>query len=226
MPELPTTPPADPTGPPSDRVRLRRKPQRGHHDRVTIDAILDAGLVAHVGYVEDGQPYVIPTLYWRDGDRVYWHGSAASRMIRAVGAGAPVCLTVTIIDSLVLARSGTNHSADYRSVMVIGTASPVEGEAKARALDAIVDRLTPGRAATLRPSTAKEIAATGVVSMAIDEASAKVRDIGVSEDPGDERWPVWAGTVPIHLTFGAPVPASDLLADIPMPENVRGLADR
>ena len=211
---------------PTDRVRLRRKPLRGHHDRATIDAILDAGLIAHVGYVDDGQPYVIPTFYWRDGDRVYWHGSAASRMIRAAAAGSPVCLTVSIIDSFVLARSGTNHSADYRSVMVIGTAGPVEGEAKARALDALLDRLTPGRAATLRPTTAKELLATGVVSLALDEASAKIRDIGVTEDPGDETWLVWAGTVPVRLAFGTPQPAKDLRPGIPLPENVRRLTQR
>jgi uncharacterized protein len=214
------------TGAPSDRVRVRRKPDRGHYDRATIDAILDAGLVAHVGYVVDGQPYVIPTLYWRDGDRVYWHGSAASRMIRTIESGAPVCLTVSLIDSLIFARSGFNHSADYRSVVVIGVATPVVGDDKARALDALVDALVPGRAADLRPMTDRELKQTAVVSLGLDEASAKVRDAGLGDDPGDETWPVWAGTVPLHLAFGTPVPAADLLPGIEPPAGVRRLAER
>lgn len=214
------------SGAPTDRVRVRRKPDRGHYERATIDAILDAGLVAHVGYVVDGQPYVIPTLYWRDGDRVYWHGSSASRMIRAIEAGSPVCLTVSLVDSLVLARSGFNHSADYRSVVVLGVAAPVVGEDKARALDAFVDALVPGRAADLRPMTGKELQATAVVSLSLDEASAKVRDSGLGDDPGDETWPVWAGTIPVRLAFGTPEAASDLPPGIDLPGNVRRLTER
>lgn len=215
-----------PSDAPTDRVRLRRKPDRGAYDRATIDAILDAGLVAHVGFVTDGQPFVIPTNYWRDGDRVFWHGSAGSRMIRAAASGAPVCLTVSLLDSLVLARSATNHSVDYRSVVVLGTASPVVGADKARALDALVDSVVPGRAATLRPTSEKELAATAVVSLPLDEASAKVRAVGVLDDPGDEAWPVWAGTVPVRLAFGPPVPAADLSPAIELPENVRRLGER
>ena len=213
-------------GAPSDRVRVRRKPDRGHYDRATIDAILDAGLVAHVGYVVDGQPYVIPTLYWRDGDRVYWHGSAASRMIRAIEMGAPVCLTVSHVDSIVLARSGFNHSADYRSVVVLGVASPVVGDDKARALDSFVDSLVPGRAAALRPMTEPELKQTAVVSLPLDEASAKIRDAGLGDDPGDETRPVWAGTIPVRLAFGEPVPATDLPAGIELPDGVRHLTGR
>jgi nitroimidazol reductase NimA-like FMN-containing flavoprotein (pyridoxamine 5'-phosphate oxidase superfamily) len=211
---------------PTDRVRVRRKPERGRYDRATIHAILDAGLVAHVGFVLDGQPYVIPTLCWRDGDHVYWHGSAASRMIRAVESGAPVCLTVSLLDSIVLARSATNHSTDYRSVVVLGVATPVVGADKVRALDALVDSVVPGRAATLRPTTAKELKATAVVSLSLDEASAKVRDIGVHDDPGDETWPVWAGTIPVRVAFGSPEAAGDLPAGVPLPENVRRLSER
>ena len=213
-------------GPPSDRVRVRRKPDRGHYERETIDAILDAGLVAHVGYVVDGQPYVIPTLYWRDGDRVYWHGSSGNRMIRLVESGAPVCLTVSLIDSLILARAGMNHSCDFRSVVVIGVATPVVGDDKARALDAFIDTLMPGRAATLRPMTEKELKQTAVVSLPLDEASAKVRDAGLGDDPGDETWPVWAGTLPVRLTIGTPVPAADLPPGIELPESVRRLMER
>ena len=227
------TDPTDPNAPgghrpaaPTDRVRVRRKPDRGHYDRATIDAILDAGLVAHVGYVVDGQPYVVPTLDWRGGDRVLWHVSSASRMIRAVEAGAPVCLTVSQIDSIILARSGFNHSADYRSVVVVGVATPVVGEDKARALDAFVDSLVPGRAADLRPMTEKELKQTAVVSLALDEASAKVRDAGLGDDPGDETWPVWAGTIPVRRTFGTPEPASDLPPGIELPDGVRRLIER
>jgi nitroimidazol reductase NimA-like FMN-containing flavoprotein (pyridoxamine 5'-phosphate oxidase superfamily) len=213
-------------GAPSDRVRVRRKPDRGHYERETIYAILDAGLVAHVGYVVDGQPYVIPTLYWRDGDRVYWHGSAASRMIRTLESGAPACLTVSLVDSLIFARSGFNHSADYRSVVVVGVATPVIGEDKARALDAFVDALVPGRAAALRPMTEKELKQTAVVSLPLDEASAKVRDAGLGDDPGDETWPAWAGTLPVRLSIGAPVPAPDLQPGIELPDAVRRLMER
>ena len=214
------------SGAPSDRVRVRRKPDRGRYERDVILSILDAGLVAHVGYVVDGQPYVIPTFYWRDGDRVYWHGSAASRMIRTIESGSPVCLTVSLLDSIILARSGFNHSADYRSVVVVGTAEPVTGEEKVRALDRFVDFLVPGRAAELRPMTEKELKQTAVVVLSLDEASAKVRGAGLGEDPGDETWPVWAGVLPVRLAFGSPLPAVDLPDGIELPENVRRLLER
>jgi uncharacterized protein len=211
---------------PSDRVRVRRKPDRGHYEREIVDAILDAGLVAHVGFVVDGQPYVIPTLYWRDGDHVYWHGSTGSRMIRTIESGAPVCLTVSHIDSIILARSGFNSSADYRSVVVVGVAEPVTGDEKVRALDRFLDALAPGRAAEVRPMTEKELKQTAVVRLSLDEASAKVRDAGLGDDPGDETWTVWAGTIPVQMAFGEPVPAADLPAGIELPENVRALARR
>jgi nitroimidazol reductase NimA-like FMN-containing flavoprotein (pyridoxamine 5'-phosphate oxidase superfamily) len=211
---------------PSDRVRVRRKPDRGHYEKEIVDAILDAGLVAHVGFVVDGQPYVIPTLYWRDGEHVYWHGSAASRMIRTVESGVPVCLTVSHIDSIILARSGFNSSADYRSVVVVGVAEPVTGDEKARALDRFLDALAPGRATEVRPMTEKELKQTAVVRLSLDEASAKVRDAGLGDDPGDETWTVWAGTIPVRMAFGEPVPAADLPAGIELPENVRALARR
>jgi len=157
------TDPADAATPPSDRVRLRRKAERGHYDRATIDAIVDAAIVGHIGFVVDGQPYVIPTAIWRQGDRLYWHGSAGSRMIRAT-TGARVCITVSRIDALVLARSGLDHSVDYHSAVILGTAHLVDDEAeKIAALDAFVDRLYPGRAATLRPPLPKELKTTTVL---------------------------------------------------------------
>lgn len=191
---------------PTDRVRLRRKPERGHYDRATIDAIIDGAIVGHVGYVEDGQPYVIPTAIWRQGDRLYWHGSAASRMLRAT-AGARVCITVSRIDALVLARSGFDHSVDYHSAVILGTAHLVDDEAeKLAALEAFVERLYPGRWATLRPARPKELKATTVLWTELTEASAKIRDIGAHDEPGDETWPTWAGTIPLTTVVGEPVP--------------------
>ena len=225
MPDSPTAPGERP-GASSDRVRVRRKPDRGRYDRGTIDRILDEGLVAFVGYVVDGQPYVIPTLHWRDGDHVYWHGSTASRMIRTIASGAPVCLTVAHLDSIVLARSGFNSSADYRSVVVVGVAEVVPDEEKAGALDAFLDALAPGRSAEVRPMAPKELKQTAVVRLSLDEASAKVRDGGLVDDPGDESWPVWAGTIPVRLSLGEPIPAEDLPAGIGLPESVRALTRR
>lgn len=197
----------EPVAPPSDRVRVRRKPERGRYDRATIDAIVDAALVAHVGYVIDGQPYVTPTAIWRQGDRLYWHGSSASRMLRATKDSVPVCVTVTQVDALVLARSGFDHSFDYRSAMLLGRASEVDDESeKLAALEAFVDHLYPGRWAELRPATPQELKATSVLAMDIAEASAKIRDIGAHDEPGDESWPAWAGTFPVRLVVGTPSP--------------------
>ena len=192
--------------PPSDRVRVRRKPERGHYDRATVDAILDEAIVGHVGFVVDDQPYVIPTSIWRQGDRLYWHGSSASRMLRAT-VGARVCITVSRIDALVLARSGFDHSVDYHSAVVLGTAHLVEDDAeKLAALEALVERLYPGRWATLRPPLPKELKATTVMWTELTEASAKIRDIGAHDEPGDETWPTWAGTIPLTTVVGEPIP--------------------
>lgn len=192
--------------PPSDRVRVRRKPERGHYDRATVDAIIDGAIVGHVGFVVDDQPYVIPTAIWRQGDRLYWHGSSASRMVRAT-AGARVCITVSRIDALVLARSGFDHSVDYRSAVVLGTAHLVDDEAeKLAALEAFVERLYPGRWSALRPIRPKELKATTVLWTELSEASAKIRDIGAHDEPGDETWPAWAGTIPLTTALGEPVP--------------------
>jgi nitroimidazol reductase NimA-like FMN-containing flavoprotein (pyridoxamine 5'-phosphate oxidase superfamily) len=178
---------------------VRREPQRGRYDRETIDAILDEALFCHLGFAVDRQPYVIPTLHARIGDRVYVHGSAASRLLRHARSGAPVCVTATIFDGLVLARSVFNHSVNYRSVVVLGTAIPVEGDEKAVALQAFTEHLAPGRWAEARRPTPKELKATWILSLALDEASAKVRSGPPLDDEADLDLPVWAGVVPVHL---------------------------
>lgn len=204
--------------PASERVRLRRRPDRGRHDRATIDAILDAALVGHVGWVLDGQPYVTPTTIWRMGDRLCWHASAGSRMVRAARKGAPVCVTAAILDGLVLARSGTNHSMNYRSVMVLGEPHVLEGEAAiAAALEGLIEHLHPGRTAELRPATSAELRATAVMWVELSEASAKVRADGPHDDPGDESWPAWAGVVPLAIVAAAPVPDEHVAPGSPPP---------
>lgn len=192
--------------PPTPRVRLRRLPERGRYDRASIDAVLDAALVGHVGYVVDGQPYVTPTAIWRTGDRLFWHGSSASRMLRSTREDQPVCVTATLLDGLVMARSGFNHSMNYRSAMVLGHAHEVEGEAaRIAALRAFVERVSPGRWDTLRPPTRQELKATTILWTDLSEASVKLRTGGPHDDPGDESWPVWAGTVPLTPRVGPAV---------------------
>jgi hypothetical protein len=181
---------------PTARSRVRRLPKRGHYDRHTVHAVLDAGLMCHVGYVIDGQPYVTPTAYWREGERLYWHGSSASRMLRTVSGGVPVCFTMSLIDGLVVARSGFHHSINYRSVMAFGTAHRVEApEAKIAALTAFTERLYPGRWDAIRPPTEQELKGTMVLSMPLDEASAKIRTGPPVDDEEDYALPCWAGVV-------------------------------
>jgi hypothetical protein len=212
-----------PTPPPSERARVRRLAERGHYDRATIDAILDAMPVCHIGYSIDGLPYATPTLQWREGDRVYWHGSAASRMLRAID-GAPVCLTVTILDGFVVARSAFHHSLNYRSVMLFGRAERVQGDtAKADHLERLIEGLFPGRWETLRPVNAKELKATAVFSLPIDEASAKVRTGGPKDDEADYALPIWAGVVPVRLQLLAPEDDPRNRADVSVPADVRAL---
>ena len=192
--------------PPSDRTRVRRLPKRGRYDRATLDAIIDSGVIAHVGWVADGQPFATPTIAWRVGDRLYWHGSSASRMLRATD-GQPVCVTMTLLDAYVLARSGFNHSVNYRSAMVLGTAHLVTDPAEVdTALESFIDGLYPGRWAQLRPMTAKERKATTVLWLDLREASAKIRAEENHDDPGDETWPTWAGVIPLRVVAGEPEP--------------------
>jgi nitroimidazol reductase NimA-like FMN-containing flavoprotein (pyridoxamine 5'-phosphate oxidase superfamily) len=191
----------------SDRTRVRREPSRGVYDRATIDAILDEGLVCHLGFETDGQPYVIPTLYGRLGDEIYVHGSSASRMLRTLDGGVDACLTVTLVDGIVLARSIFNHSINYRSVVVLGRAVAVtDVDEKLRALEAFSARLLPGRWAEVRPPTATELKATSILRMPLDEASAKVRTGPPKDNEEDYGWPVWAGVIPLALAAGEPEP--------------------
>ena len=184
---------------PPDRIRVKRHPERGTYDRETVDAILDEALVCHLGFAVDGRPYVIPTLHARVGDTLYLHGSSASRMLRHLAAGAPACATVTLLDGLVLARSVFNHSMNYRSVVVLGTATLVADEEKADALHALTERLAPGRWDEARRPSPQELKATSILRLPIDEASAKVRSGPPKDAPADEGLPVWTGVVPVHL---------------------------
>jgi len=198
---------------------VTRLHERARYDREAIDAVLDAGLVAHLGFVSDDQPFVIPTLHARLGDDVFVHGSAASRTLRALEDGIAACLTVTLLDGIVLARSVFEHSMNYRSVVVLGTAVPVgEPDEKLAALEAFTEKLPPGRWAEARPPTRKELKATSVLRVPLDEASAKIRDGGPEDgDTPDAELDVWAGHVPLVVEALAPVPDPSLRAGIPVP---------
>jgi nitroimidazol reductase NimA-like FMN-containing flavoprotein (pyridoxamine 5'-phosphate oxidase superfamily) len=210
-------------GAPSARTRVKRGHERAEYDRSTIDAILDAALVCHLGFERDGQPYVIPTLHARIGDLLYVHGSSASRAVRALGEGIPACVTVTLLDGIVLARSVFEHSLNYRSVVVLGTATPVTdpGE-KNTVLEAFTEKLLPGRWTDARQPSRQELKATGVLSLPIDEASAKVRT-GAPDDgeSADAQLDVWAGHIPLILRARPPVPAPGLRPGIPVPAYAR-----
>ena len=197
---------------------MHRHPERADYSIETVHAILDAAMLCHVSYFIEGQPDCTPTLFWREGTRLYWHGSSASRMLRHLQAGTPACLTVAHLDGLVLARAGFNHSANYRSAMCFGTARIVDDpEEKAAALLAVVDRLYPGRSAGLRPITAQEIKATTVIGMEIEQASAKVRAKGVADDEADYALPIWAGVVPVTTVLGAAEPCPWLVEGVEPP---------
>ncbi len=208
---------------PSQRVRVKRLHERGHYDAESVHAVLDANPVAHVGYVFDGQPYVTPTLQWREGDRVFWHGSAASRMLKAT-EDADVCLTVTLIDGFVLARSAFHHSVNYRSVMVLGRAVKiVDPDEKAARLETFVNGLFPGRWDMLRAATAKEMKATTVLSMPLDEASVKMRSGPPGDDEEDYALPIWAGVVPVAMSVLDPVADPRNLAGLEPPVHATDL---
>ena len=208
---------------PSERVRLRRKRERGHYERDVIEGILDEALIAHLGITDDGgQPFVIPTLHARHGGLVYCHGSLGSRTMRALAAGAPACLTVSLIDGLVLARSAMHHSANYRSVMLLGGARPLtDPQEKRVALEAIVEHIVPGRWREVREPTDNELAATAVLSFPIEEASAKIRSGGPVDDEPDLERPVWAGVLPLASAVGAPQPDALLDPGIALPSYLR-----
>jgi len=208
--------------------RVKRRHDRGFYDADTVHGLLDSATLCHVAYVIDDQPLCTPTLFWREGSRLYWHGSSASRMLRSLAAGVRACLTVTHFDSLVLARCGFNHSADYRSVMAFGLAKLVDDQAeKEHALVMMVDRLVPGRTAQLRQSTRKEIKSTSVIAMDIERASAKIRAKGVGDDEEDYALPIYAERLPIRTILGAPEACPRLGDGVARPDNLAGYrADR
>jgi nitroimidazol reductase NimA-like FMN-containing flavoprotein (pyridoxamine 5'-phosphate oxidase superfamily) len=202
----------------TERTTLRRLPKRAHYDRDTVHAILDAGTICHVGYVVNDQPYVTPTMYWRHEDRVYWHGSSASRMLRVLTLGTPVCLTVTHLDGLVLARSAFNHSANYRSVIAFGTAQALQHPAeKMAALKHLTERLFPGRWTEIRQPSDQELKATTVLWLDLEEVSAKVRSGPPVDDEEDYARPVWAGVLPIAAVVEIPHPDPSLAPGIALP---------
>ncbi|MFF1380894.1 pyridoxamine 5'-phosphate oxidase family protein [Streptomyces sp. NPDC058308] len=225
---------------PTDRTIPTRSRERASYDRETVHAILDEAYVCHLGFVRDGAPVVLPTLYGRVGDRLYVHGSTGSRPLRMADAaasqgqdqgqeqkqdpGLQVCLTVTHVDGLVLARSAFHHSINYRSVVVHGTAHPVtDPEEKRAALDALVDHVVPGRAADSRPANAKELAATAVLRLDLDEVSAKARTGGPNDDAEDMDLPYWSGVVPLRRTHGDLIPSADLAPGIEAPDYLSAL---
>jgi uncharacterized protein len=202
---------------------LRRAPKRGEYDRAVIDAILDEAPICHLGLVDGGQPIVAPTIHARVGDELLLHGSAAGRAMRALAAGTPACVTVTLLDGLVLARSAFHHSMNFRSVVVLGTARVVEGvEEKTRALEAFTEKLVPGRWPEVRWPTPKELKGTKVLALPITEGSAKIRTGPPVDDDPDYDLPVWAGVVPLSIVAGTPIPDSDG----PIPEHVRAYTAR
>jgi uncharacterized protein len=219
-PESDTAPP-QPGATRGARHRVERTKNRARYDREAVHAILDAGLIAHVGFCTNGQPFVIPMLYARDGDALLLHGSIASRLVNALGAGIPACVGVTHVDGLVLARSHFNHSMNYRSVVAFGLATLVgDADEKVAALARFVDAIVPGRAAESRSPDRNELAATHVLRFEIEDASAKIRDGGVKDDAGDLALPYWAGVVPQRAAYGAPIPDAGLADGIAVPASV------
>jgi nitroimidazol reductase NimA-like FMN-containing flavoprotein (pyridoxamine 5'-phosphate oxidase superfamily) len=203
---------------PTERTQVKRLPKRGKYDHETVYSILDSGFVCHVGFNADGQPYVIPTNYGRSGDTLYLHGSAASRMLRTLSEGVPVCVTVTHVDGLVLARSAFHHSVNYRSVVILGTARLVEDPAeKMEALRIFTEHVMKGRWDDVRQPTEQELKGTTVLSLPLEEVSAKVRTGGPIDDEADYALPVWAGVLPLETVPKAPLPDARLKTDTPIP---------
>lgn len=204
------------------RSELRRIPDRGSHDWETINQILDAGFLASVGFCVDGQPFVIPTLYGRDGEKLYLHGSAVSRTLRELETGIPICVTVTLVDGLVLSRSAFDHSMNYRSVVAFGTARKiVDPEQKVKSLRVISEHLIAGRWAEVRGPSDEELKATTVLEFSIEEASSKVRSGPPLDDESDYGLPVWAGVLPLEIRSRLPIPDSKSIKDVTLPDYVR-----
>jgi uncharacterized protein len=210
---------------PTARSKVKRLPKRGHYDRETVYAVLDAGFVCHVGYVIDAKPYVTPTCYWREGDAVYWHGSSASRMLRHLEKGVECCLTVTHVDALVLARSGFHHSINYRAAMLFGRAHKVEDpQEKLVKMETFVERIAPGRWQGLRAVTKQELKATTLLGMDMSEGSAKIRTGPPIDDDDDYALPIWAGLVPIQMVAGAAHDDGRLAAGTERPPHLEDFA--
>jgi hypothetical protein len=204
---------------PTAKTTLKRLPKRGVFERAAVYEILDEAFICHVGFVADGQPFVLPTGYARVDDTLYLHGSAASRMLRSLAAGIDVCVTVTLVDGLVLARSAFHHSINYRSVVIFGCAHVVgQDEETRRALEAFTEQVVPGRWAEVRGPNEQELKATTVLALPLAEVSAKVRTGPPLDDEEDMNWPVWAGVVPLSLTAAAPITAPDLRVDMAPPD--------
>jgi nitroimidazol reductase NimA-like FMN-containing flavoprotein (pyridoxamine 5'-phosphate oxidase superfamily) len=208
------------------RAQLRRLPNRAQYDESSIRRILDAGFLAHIGFLVDSQPFVIPTLYGRHENTIFFHGSTASRMLKNLAAGVAICATVTLVDGLVLARSAFNHSMNYRSVVMFGTARPVEDSEKLLGLEVISEHLLAGRWSDVRPPSIKELKATAVLRMTIEDASAKAREGPVQDDEADYSLPHWAGIVPAQHGWKNPVPDSRLSPNVELPRYLRTLIRR
>jgi nitroimidazol reductase NimA-like FMN-containing flavoprotein (pyridoxamine 5'-phosphate oxidase superfamily) len=207
---------------PTERTQVKRLPKRGKYDRETVHKILDDGFVCHVGFSVDGQPFVIPTNYGRTSDVLYLHGSAASRMLRTLSGGVPVCVTVTHVDGLVLARSAFHHSVNYRSVVILGTARLVEDPAeKMEALRIFTEHVMKGRWDDVRQPTEQELKATTVLALPLEEVSAKVRTGGPIDDEADYALPVWAGVLPLEVSVKAPIPDEKRQKDQPVPQYLK-----
>jgi nitroimidazol reductase NimA-like FMN-containing flavoprotein (pyridoxamine 5'-phosphate oxidase superfamily) len=212
---------------PTARTQVKRLPKRGAYDRETVFKILDEAFVCHVGFIADGQPYVIPTNFGRSGETLYLHGSAASRMLRTLGEGVPVCVTVTLTDGLVLARSAFHHSVNYRSVVVLGTAKLVEDAAeKMEALRLFTEHIMKGRWQEIRWPTEQEMKATTVLALPLEEVSAKVRTGGPIDDEEDYSLPVWAGVLPLPVVPAEPIPDARLKAGTGIPSYMKGYRRR
>src|SRR5215470_16410662 len=207
---------------PTDRTQVKRLPKRGHYERETVCSILDSAFVCHVGFSVDGQPFVIPTNFGRSGDTLYLHGSAASRMLKTLSGGVPVCVTVTHVDGLVLARSAFHHSVNYRSVIILGNARLVEEPAeKLEALRLFTEHVIKGRWDDVRQPTEQELKATTVLAIPLEEVSAKVRSGGPLDDEADYTLPVWAGVLPLEIIAGSPEPDALRKSDPPLPEYLK-----
>jgi hypothetical protein len=210
---------------PTERTQVHRLAKRGVYEREAVYGILDEGLVCHIGFVYDGKPVVIPTGYGRKGNVLYIHGSPASRMLRELSKGVDVCVTLTLVDGLVLARSAFHHSLNYRSVVIFGRATVLEEPAaKLEGLQAFTEHVVPGRWEEIRQPSAKELQATTVLALPLEEVSAKVRTGPPLDDEEDYPLPIWAGVLPLELTPGAPLPDDRLPKEIPVPEYVRSYA--